>query len=151
MRRTCLSCNFKLTIFVSKWWQTINMSMCSSMVFTVNGFVGFVDDGSTLGTPHTFTIKGNNTLVISLSIDCDVLMSGAWPPPAPSEWYVWMVRPLNAATVCSTYDDSFNVSVWMVTWMSCSSATLKLIIDSLNICCNVARRKYPMREINRGW
>ena len=26
------------------------------------------------------------------------MMSGAWPPPAPSVWKVWMVRPLNAAT-----------------------------------------------------
>ena len=25
-----------------------------------------------------------------------VMMSGAWPPPAPSLWKVWMVRPLNA-------------------------------------------------------
>ena len=24
------------------------------------------------------------------------MMSGAWPPPAPSVWYAWIVRPLNA-------------------------------------------------------
>ena len=41
------------------------------MVFTVKGRVGFVDDGSTLGSPQT------------------LMMSGAWPPPAPSEWYLW--------------------------------------------------------------
>ena len=23
------------------------------------------------------------------------MMSGAWPPPAPSVWYMWMVRPLD--------------------------------------------------------
>jgi hypothetical protein len=27
------------------------------------------------------------------------MMSGAWPPPAPSVWKVWMVRSLNAASV----------------------------------------------------
>jgi hypothetical protein len=39
------------------------------------------------------------------------LLSGAWPPPAPSLWYVWMGLPLNAATVDSTNPASFNVSV----------------------------------------
>mmetsp|Transcript_3125 Transcript_3125/g.9036 ORF Transcript_3125/g.9036 Transcript_3125/m.9036 type:complete len:209 (-) Transcript_3125:1067-1693(-) len=50
-------------------------------------------------------------------------MSGACPPPAPSEWYVWMDRPLNASMDRSTQQDSFRVSVWMVTCTSCSSAT----------------------------
>jgi len=36
------------------------------MVFTVNGIVGFVDDGRQFGSPQTR------------------MMSGAWPPPAPS-------------------------------------------------------------------
>ena len=63
------------------------------MVFDVYGRVGFVDDGSTFCWPHT------------------LMMSGAWPPPAPSVWYVWIVRPLNASTVCSTQADSFRVSV----------------------------------------
>jgi hypothetical protein len=44
------------------------MSRCSSSVLTVNGRVGLVDDGSTFGSPHTR------------------MMSGAWPPPAPSVW-----------------------------------------------------------------
>jgi len=39
------------------------------------------------------------------------IMSGAWPPPAPSVWKVWMVRSLNAESVCSKKPDSFNVSV----------------------------------------
>ena len=30
------------------------------------------------------------------------MMSGAWPPPAPSVWKAWMVRPLNALIVSST-------------------------------------------------
>ena len=51
-----------------RWWQTMSMSRCSSMVLTVWGRVGLVDDGSTLGWPAT------------------VMMSGAWPPPAPSVW-----------------------------------------------------------------
>ena len=50
----------------SRWWHTINMSRCSSTVFTVYGRVGFVDDGNTCGTPQA------------------LMMSGAWPPPAPS-------------------------------------------------------------------
>ena len=56
------------TISRSRWWQTINMSRCSSRVLTVKGRVGFVDDGSTSATPQTRR------------------MSGACPPPAPSEW-----------------------------------------------------------------
>ena len=51
-----------------RWWQTMSMSRCSSTVLTVCGRVGLVDDGSTLGRPAT------------------VMMSGAWPPPAPSVW-----------------------------------------------------------------
>ena len=40
-----------------------------------------------------------------------VMMSGAWPPPAPSVWKVWMARPLIAANVSSTKPLSFSVSV----------------------------------------
>ncbi len=56
------------TISRSRWWQTISMSRCSSSVLTVKGRVGLVEEGSTEGTPQTRR------------------MSGAWPPPAPSEW-----------------------------------------------------------------
>jgi hypothetical protein len=38
------------------------------MVLTVKGRVGFVELGSTFGSPQT------------------LMMSGAWPPPAPSLW-----------------------------------------------------------------
>ena len=48
----------------------------------------------------------------------EALMSGACPPPAPSVWKAWMVRPLNARIVSSTKPDSFSVSVWIMTWMS---------------------------------
>ncbi len=42
------------------------MSRCSAIVFTVNGRVGFVDDGKIFGNEAIF------------------MMSGACPPPAPS-------------------------------------------------------------------
>ena len=67
-----------------RWWQTISMSRCSATVLTVCGRVGFVDDGSTL------------------ACDATVMMSGAWPPPAPSVWYEWIARPPIAASVLST-------------------------------------------------
>ncbi len=51
-----------------RWWQTMSMSRCSSTVFTVWGMVGLVEEGRTL--PWEVTTR----------------MSGAWPPPAPSEW-----------------------------------------------------------------
>src|SRR5579885_897382 len=49
-----------------RWWQTIIMSRCSERVLVVNGLVGFVDEGRTFFSPAIFII------------------SGAWPPPAPS-------------------------------------------------------------------
>ena len=66
-----------------RWWHTITMSSSSSTELTVYGSVGLVDAGSTLGSPHTRR------------------MSGAWPPPAPSEWKVWMVESPIAARVSS--------------------------------------------------
>ena len=33
-----------------RWWHTISMSRCSSIVLTVNGRVGLVLDGRTLGS-----------------------------------------------------------------------------------------------------
>ena len=51
-----------------RWWQTISMSRCSSSVLTVYGRVGLVDEGSAFGSPAI------------------LMMSGAWPPPAPSVW-----------------------------------------------------------------
>mmetsp|Transcript_71493 Transcript_71493/g.167459 ORF Transcript_71493/g.167459 Transcript_71493/m.167459 type:complete len:206 (-) Transcript_71493:904-1521(-) len=55
-------------MFLFRWWHTMSMSRCSSMVFTVKGRVGLVEEGSTFGRLHT------------------LMMSGAWPPPAPSVW-----------------------------------------------------------------
>ncbi len=83
----------------------MSMSRCSSSVFTVKGRVGLVEEGSTLRRPAT------------------LMMSGACPPPAPSVWKAWMVRPLKAAMVSSTKPDSFSVSVWIMTWTSWSSPT----------------------------
>src|SRR3989304_4435262 len=45
-------------IFGFKWWQTISMSRCSSIVFTVNGMVGFVEDGRQFGSPPTRGVGG---------------------------------------------------------------------------------------------
>ena len=92
-------------MFFDRWWQTISMSRCSSSVLRVKGRVGFVDCGSTFACSTT------------------EMMSGAWPPPAPSVWYVWMVRPLKALIVCSTKPDSFSVSVWIRHCTSYSSQT----------------------------
>ena len=41
-----------------RWWHTINMSRCSSTVFTVCGRVGLVDDGSTFGCEATVMMSG---------------------------------------------------------------------------------------------
>ena len=51
-----------------RWWQTMSMSWCSTTVLIVCGRVGFVELGSTLGCAAM------------------AMMSGAWPPPAPSVW-----------------------------------------------------------------
>ena len=74
-------------MLASRWWHTMSMSRCSSSVFTVKGRVGLVEDGSTFFRPAT------------------LMMSGACPPPAPSVWKAWMVRPLKAAMVSSTKPD----------------------------------------------
>ena len=78
-------------------------------MLTVNGRVGLVLEGRTLGRPAI------------------LMMSGAWPPPAPSVWKLWIARPLIAAIVSSTKPDSLSVSVWMAIWMSYSSATVRLV------------------------
>ena len=93
--------------FLSRWWQTISISRCSSSVFFVKGMVGLVDDGSTFSNAAAFMI------------------SGACPPPAPSVWYVWIVLPLNALIVSSTKPASFKVSVCMAACTSYSSQTLR--------------------------
>ena len=81
----------------------MTMSRCSSNVLSVYGFVGFVEEGRQFASPATR------------------MMSGAWPPPAPSEWYVWIVRPPIARIVCSKNPDSLSVSVWICTCTSSSS------------------------------
>ena len=66
-----------------RWWQTMSMSRCSATVLTVCGSVGFVEPGMTCGWPQIF------------------MMSGAWPPPAPSAWKAWIDRPSMARSVDS--------------------------------------------------
>src|SRR5260370_576510 len=51
------------------------MSRCSSIVLVVNGRVGFVLAGKTLGSPA----------ILMVSVAC--------PPPAPSVWKLWIGRP----------------------------------------------------------
>ncbi len=75
----------------------------------MKGRVGLVEEGRTLGSPQTR------------------MMSGAWPPPAPSVWKVWMVRPAKAAMLCSAQPDSLRVSVWMATCTSSRSATARQV------------------------
>ena len=93
--------------FASKWWQTISISKCSAIVLTVYGFVGFVDAGNIFIWDATF------------------IKSGAWPPPAPSVWYVWITLPAIAWIVCSTNPPSFKVSLCNATCISYFSAVSK--------------------------
>jgi hypothetical protein len=58
--------------------------------------VGLVDDGSTFGSPQI------------------LMMSGAWPPPAPSVGR-WDGAALHGRDLVSTKPDSFSVSVWIAT------------------------------------
>ena len=95
----------------SRWWHTISMSRCSSTVLIVYGIVGLVDDGSTLGSPHA------------------LMMSGAWPPPAPSVWNVPIARPAIASSVVSTNPDSLMVSVWIVDLHVVLVRDLQAIVD----------------------
>lgn len=88
-----------------RWWHTISMSRCSSTVLTVCGRVGLVDAGSMLGS------------------DTAVIMSGAWPPPAPSTWKACRVRPATASKVSPTKPASFRVSEWTASWTPDSSHT----------------------------
>src|SRR4026207_519579 len=53
----------------------MSMSRCSSMVLTVNGIVGFVEDGRQLDSPTTR------------------MMSGAGPPPGPAGGWGGAARP----------------------------------------------------------
>ncbi len=50
------------------------------------------------------------------------MMSGAWPPPAPSVWKAWIDRPAIAATVDSRKPASLSESECSATWSPNSSA-----------------------------
>src|ERR671910_371635 len=80
------------------------IARCSASAPTPNGTVGEVEDVSTRSRPARAS------------------RSGAWPPPQPSMWNAWTVRPPNAAAVSSTESASFMPSVWMASWTSCRSA-----------------------------
>ncbi len=48
---------------------------------------------------------------------------GTCPPPQPSMWKAWMVRPSRTRRVSSTERHSLRPSLCRATWTSCSSAT----------------------------
>ena len=56
--------------------------------------------------------------------------SGAWPPPQPSMWKAWTVRPPKAASVSSTDSASLRPSVWIASCTSWRSAD----VERASIC-----------------
>ncbi len=64
-----------------------------------------MEEPMTLGTPAIFSTLGT----------C--------PPPQPSMWKAWIVRPSSTRRVSSTDRHSFSPSLCRATWTSCSSAT----------------------------
>ena len=53
--------------------------------------------------------------------------SGAWPPPQPSMWKAWIVRPASTSSVSSTDRHSLSPSVWTATCTSYRSATVTAV------------------------
>ena len=87
----------------SPWFSSV-IGRCSAAAWTPNGSVGVVDE---------HRIDGSRTRPSR---------SGTWPPPEPSTWYAWTVRPAIAATVSSSSALSWSPSVWSATETSCASA-----------------------------
>ncbi|RUP66878.1 hypothetical protein SSPNP10_16565 [Streptomyces sp. NP10] len=52
---------------------------------------------------------------------------GTCPPPQPSMWKAWMVRPSSTLRVSSTVRHSLRPSLCRATWTSCSSATRRAV------------------------
>ena len=71
------------------------MSKCSATASRPNGSVGFIDDPITFGIPARLRA------------------SGVCPPPQPSTWKAWAVRPSSTAMVSRTSRLSFSPSVWI--------------------------------------
>ena len=125
----------------SRWWHTISMSKCSSIVLTVNGRVGFVDDGITFSSEHT------------------LMISGACPSPAPSEWYVWIVQPCEEQRndLCENenkgqarkYDTKFTVMQFDLFWcwdiLLCKSTIIIIIIHHH---CALCQRAHAHKAIH---
>ena len=80
------------------------IARCSASAPAPNGTVGEVEEVSTRSRPASAS------------------RSGAWPPPQPSMWNAWIVRPPNAASVSSTDSASLRPSVWIASWTSWRSA-----------------------------
>ncbi len=91
------------------------MPKCSPSASRPKGRVGLVEEPMTFGTPAIFSTLGT------------------WPPPQPSMWKAWMVRPSSTFRVSSTDRHSFNPSVCRATWTSYSSAT-RSAVSSARVC-----------------
>ncbi len=96
------------------WAETI-MPKCSPSASRPKGRVGLVEEPMTLGTPAIFSTLGT------------------WPPPQPSMWKAWMVRPSSTARVSCTDRHSLRPSVCRATCTSCSSAT-RSAVSRARVC-----------------
>ena len=81
---------------------------------------------------------------MTFGCDATLMMSGAWPPPAPSVWKAWMVRPLMARIVSSTKPLSFSVSVWIITCTSYCVGDVEAVVD------RGGRRAPVLVQLERG-
>jgi hypothetical protein len=52
--------------------------------------------------PDVRVLFGESLPAAGIDVDLMAVVEGAWPPPAPSVWYVWIDRPAMAASVDST-------------------------------------------------
>ena len=78
--------------------RLLRTSRCSSNVLLVYGRVGLVEDGRTLSKPQT-TMMSGACPPPARAVSLDSLSSRQSGIPAPSVWYVCIVRPPKAAMV----------------------------------------------------
>ena len=79
------------------------------------------------------------------------MMSGAWPPPAPSVWKAHSVRPLVAAMVFSTKPLSLSVSLWIDTCTSCCSATSRQLSMAAGVVPQSSCSFRPIAPASTCW
>ena len=102
-------------------------------MLTVNGRVGLVSEGRTLASPTTR------------------MMSGAWPPPAPSVWKLWMRAALDRGDGVLDEAASLSVSVWIATWMSFSSATARQVSIAAGVVPQSSCSFRPIAPASTCW